>query len=129
MFVERRKFPRVNVRYEVKIICEGTIILGKPQGYTFHTYTEDLSQGGVRVTLEQEVQVGSLVNLELYVNNEKTLPARCKGIVSWTKIIEGTSPPLFYTGIQFLDLESDVGSQIIKGIVNFHLDKNKKPEK
>lgn len=127
MFKERRKFPRVNVRYKLNIICEGTVILGKPQGYTFHTYTENLGEGGTRVILEEELQIGSLVYLELYVTSEKTLPARCKGIVRWVKKInpEGTSPSLFNTGIEFIELESDIGSHIIRDVVNHYLAKNK----
>ncbi|TRZ94982.1 PilZ domain-containing protein [bacterium] len=109
MFKEERKFPRANVKFKIKVICEGTVILGEPQNYTFHTYTESIGEGGVKVILEKELKIASLVKLELFITSKKTFPIKCKGIVVWTQRVnpEGTSPDLFETGIQFIELDKN----------------------
>lgn len=123
-FRERRKFPRAEVKYRINIICEGAVILGEPEDYIFHTYTDNISEGGIRVILEKELKNASLVKLELYVTSRESFPLRCKGIVVWTKKTnpEGTKPDLFYTGIQFMELEKR-DQEIIANIVGRFLGK------
>jgi c-di-GMP-binding flagellar brake protein YcgR len=118
MFKEERKSLRANVKLKIKVICEGTVILGEPQNYTFHTYTESIGEGGVKVILEKELKIASLVKLELFITTKKTLPIQCKGIVVWTRRVnpEGTSPDLFETGIQFIELDKN-DQEVIGNIV------------
>ena len=125
MFKERRKFPRVDIRYKINIICQGAVIMGEPQGFVFHTYTENISESGIRVILEKEVQVASLVKLELYITSRSLSPIRCNGIVVWSKRAnpEGTKPDLFNTGIQFIELDK-ADQDSIGGIVNGYLEDN-----
>ena len=124
MFKERRKFPRANVKYEVNIVCEGSVILGAPKNYSFHTYTENISEGGLKVILEKELETGSLLKLELFLSDSKSMPVKCKGMVVWTKKAnpEGTSPDLFGTGIQFIELNTVSGYTLISGIVKKYLE-------
>ncbi len=132
MFKERRKFSRAHVKYKINIICEGTVILGGPKDYIFHTYTEDIGEGGIKVILEKELVVGSLLKLELFITSKKVLPIECKGMVVWTKKTnpQDTKPDLFATGIQFVDLDgSSFGNQLITNIVNRYLNKIHKIKK
>ncbi|MDD2689027.1 MAG: PilZ domain-containing protein [Candidatus Omnitrophica bacterium] len=119
MFKERRKFPRAEIKYRINIICEGSVILGEPKDFIFHTYTENISEGGIKVVLEKELKTASLVKLELYITTKKSLPIKCKGIVVWSKKTnpEGTKPDLFITGFQFLELEKR-DQDVIGSIVN-----------
>jgi Tfp pilus assembly protein PilZ len=125
MLEERRVFPRAYLKYKINIICEGTVILGGPKDYIFHTYTENIGEGGIKVVLEKELKLGSLLKLELFITSKKMLPIECKGMVVWTKKInpQGTKPDLFATGIKFIELSSSVGGQLITDIVNRYLDK------
>ncbi len=128
MFKERRRFPRADVKYKINIICEGSVIVGGPRDYTFHTHTENIGEGGIKVILEKELIIGSLLKLELFITSKKIMPIRCKGTVIWTKKInpQDTKPDLFDIGIQFLDFDSSFGRQLIADIVNCYLDKTKK---
>ncbi len=125
MLEDRRKFPRVDVKYSVNIICEGTVIIGEPRDYTFHTYTENLSEGGVKVILEQRLKISSLVQLELFIGDKKTPPIKCKGSVVWVDKInpDGTKPDLFATGIQFVDFRSHIDQESIGNLVRHFLGK------
>lgn len=127
MLKERRKFPRAEIKYRINIICEGSVILGEPKNFIFHTYTENIGEGGIKVILEKELKTASLVKLELYITTKKSLPIKCKGIVVWSKKAnpEGTRPDLFITGFQFLELEKR-DQEVIGNIVNRFLEKNRK---
>jgi c-di-GMP-binding flagellar brake protein YcgR len=127
---EKRKFPRANVKYQINVICSGEVIQGRPQYYTFHTYTENISEGGIRVILEKEVKAGSLVKLELFISDKESLPIKCNGVVIWTKKTnpEGTKPDLFHTGIQFTNLTNPVYRKLLKDVISYYLD-NKSEDK
>lgn len=125
MSEERRQFPRVSVKYQINVICSGEVIQGEPQHYVFHTYTENISEGGIRFILEKEVKAGSLVNLELFISDKESLPIKCTGVVAWTKKAnpEGTKPDLYHMGIQFTDLTNPVYRKLLKEVINYYLDK------
>ena len=124
MFKERRKFPRAIVKYGIKIICHGAVLLGEPADYVFHTYTENMSEVGINVILEKKLKTASLVKLELYISSKESLPLRSNGLVTWTKKVnpKGTKPDLFATGIKFLDLP-EFGQEIISTLVQKVLNK------
>ncbi len=127
MLKERRKFLRAEIKYKINIICEGSVILGEPRDYIFHTHTENISEGGIKVFLEKELKTASLVKLELYITSKKSLPIRCKSIVVWTKKAnpEGTKPDLFNTGFEFMELEKR-DQEVIGNIVNRFLENKSK---
>ena len=124
MFVERRKFPRVNIKYPINVICTGEVMQGHPQYYIFHTYTENMSKGGIMIMLEKEVKAGSLVELELFITDKESLPIKCNGFIIWTKKAnpEGTKPDLFNTGIQFADLTNPIYRKLLEDVISCHLD-------
>lgn len=76
-------------------------------------YTEDISAGGVKVTIHQELKVLSLINLEIYV---KLRPIVCKGKVVWVKRRESEfldGEIFFDIGIEFQDLSLE-GKEAVK---------------
>jgi len=117
MFKERRKYPRADIKARVNIICILKVILSGPE-VTFRTHTENISEEGIKVILEEELTPGTLVKIQLYLNNEKTMPIECKGQIIWTKKVNpvGTAPDLFVTGIQLIDLNG-LNRQLISSLV------------
>lgn len=116
MGVERRRFPRADLKYKINVICDGTVIPGGPNDYTFHTYSENISVGGLKVILERELSVATLVSLEIFIT--PVAPVVCKGIIVWTKKVNpsGTNPDLFETGMQFIELD-EMGQGIIRDVI------------
>ena len=113
---ERRRYPRVRLKYKITIICEGKVLFGLPENYIFHTFTENLSEIGVMVKLEQRLKDASIIRLRLFVTEKA--PFECKGSVAWTKKAnpENTKPDVFETGIQFIEL-GDVEQRIIANLI------------
>lgn len=130
MLVERRKFPRANIKYPINVICTGEVMQGRPQYYIFRTYTENMNKDGIKVMLEKEVKAGSLVELELFITDRESLPIKCNGVIIWTQKAnpEGTKPDLFHTGIQFTDLTNPIYLKLLGDVISYHLD-NKSEEK
>jgi hypothetical protein len=90
---EKRKFKRGDVYVRVFSV--------NPQG-VLGAYTENFSAGGMRATFDQELPVDSVINLEIYLQEEPTM---CKGKVVWIKKIDLPKQPgvyLYDTGIEFL---------------------------
>lgn len=131
MSEEKRKFTRVDAKYQINVICTGEVIQGNPQSYIFHTYTENISEGGIMAVLEKEVKAGSLVKLELFVTDKESLPIKCNGVVIWTKKVnpEGTKPDLFHTGIQFTDLTNPVYRKLLGDVISYYLDDKSEDKK
>jgi c-di-GMP-binding flagellar brake protein YcgR len=123
MSEERRRYPRADVKYRINVICTGEVIKGQPQNYIFHTYTENISEGGTRLVLEKEIKPGSLVSLELFVSDKESLPVKCNGVVIWSKKAnpESTKPDLFHMGIQFTDLKNPIYLKLVRDVINFYL--------
>jgi len=122
MQTERRKYPRAKLKYQITIMCEGKVLLGVPEGFVFHTFSEDLSQAGVKVKLEQQLRDASIVKLSLFIT--KKFPFECHGSVIWTKKVnpKGTQPDIFETGIQFIALD-EIEQKIIGNLVKSFIKK------
>lgn len=99
MFTEKREFPRGN------FFCKITAIFGE-RLLVFNSYTENISEGGLKVFLEEKLHVSTIVDLELFlVENEP--PIKCKGELVWVNEIiskETEREPLFDTGIKFSEI-------------------------
>jgi Tfp pilus assembly protein PilZ len=128
---EKRKFPRVNAKYQINVICVGEVVKGTPQNYIFHTYTENISQGGIKVILEKEVKVGSSVKLELFITDKESLPVSCNDVVIWSRKAnpEGTKPNIFHTGIQFVDLTNPIYCKLLTDMISYYLDNKSEGKK
>lgn len=102
---ERRKFPRIKVKYKIIIVCEGKVLYGAPEDYVFHTVTDNLCEAGLMVKLERRLSEAAIVKLSLFITED--IPLKCKGSVAWTKKVnpENTKPDIFETGIRFIELD------------------------
>ena len=117
---ERRKHFRVALKHKITIICEGKVLFGAPEDYVFHTFSENLSEVGVMVKLEQKLSDAAIVKLKLFVTEKA--PFECKGSIAWTKKVnpEGTKPDIFETGILFIELdytEQEIISNLVKSFI------------
>ncbi|MFA5199463.1 MAG: PilZ domain-containing protein [Candidatus Omnitrophota bacterium] len=131
MVEERRRSPRVSVKCQINVICTGEVIEGNPKSYIFHTYTQNISEGGINIILEKEIKTGSLIDLELFITDKESLPIKCRGSVVWSKKVnpQGTSPDLFQAGIKFLDLTSSVYRKLLSEVIRYYLNKESEDKK
>ena len=133
--VERRRFPRAKLR------CR--IIVFSPHQRTITSYTENIGMGGVRVSIEEKLELFSLVGLELFIPlhnypfikegeggcgdnlltgstlREKSI--RCEGRVVWVvekPNISSLQLPLFDTGFEFHKIEEEDRRVIEKLVEN-----------
>jgi len=87
--IDRRRFIRIKFPFTIHLYPTGEPPIS--------AYTEDISAGGIKVTVHQELKVSSLVNLEVYV---KLRPIVCKGKVIWINKLESE----FLEGEIFFDI-------------------------
>jgi hypothetical protein len=81
------------------------------------SHTENLSEGGLRVMLEEKLSPFTVVGIELYV--DKGRPVKCKGKVAWVKDIFNPiarEAILYDTGIKFIEL-NDFDKNYLKKII------------
>lgn len=94
--MERRKFPRAS--FPCKIIVEAPLRL-------MTSYTQNIGEGGVRVILEEKLEVYEPVSLELFFSRENSV--KCKGRIVW--VVEKFNPientaVTFDTGVEFTNI-------------------------
>ena len=94
--LEKRRFVRA------KFPCK--IIVYPPCEHVIISHTEDISAGGVRVIISDNLDISSLVGLEIYL---KEKPIACKGRVVW--VVEKANSAsdkssMFDTGIEFYEI-------------------------
>jgi c-di-GMP-binding flagellar brake protein YcgR len=70
--IDRRRFVRIKFPFTIHVYTAG-----EPP---ITAYTEDISEGGAKVTIHQNIALSSLVNLEIYL---KLRPINCQGKVIW----------------------------------------------
>ncbi len=91
---DRRRAPRIV--FPCKIMISSPVRL-------FSSHTENVSEGGIRVMLEEKLPPMTAVGIELFFEKER--PLKCNGRVVWIKDIinpvEGR-PVMFDTGIKFI---------------------------
>lgn len=97
--VNRRRFIRVDFPF--------TIHITPSEDEAVSTYTEDISEGGVKVFIAEKLKTSSIVILAIYLEPR---PIVCKGRVIWAKkrvsdFIEGEV--FFDTGIEFYEIKEE----------------------
>lgn len=95
---ERREFSRVD--FPCKILASSPVRL-------ITTHTENISEGGIQIIIEEKLTPYSIVGLELFFEKDK--PIKGKGKVAWVreKINPlGNEAILYDTGIKFIDLST-----------------------
>ncbi len=88
---EKRRFKRANFACKIYIL---TVPL-----HTIECRTENIGAGGVRVIIDEELPVSSLVGIELYLSQE---PIKSRGRIVW--VVEkkvSYQKDKFDTGIEF----------------------------
>jgi hypothetical protein len=113
-----RKYIRVNVKSLVVIKCDVRLDTGNNEKREFHTYTQNLSEDGMNILLDEELHSLDMVELKLYLTG-RLKPTECKGQVVWSKAIspELVVPRIFSIGIKFIELDY-VGRETIKKLVS-----------
>lgn len=113
---EKRRFVRGD------FFCK--IIISTPKQRELISHTENIAEGGVRVILEEELEVNSMVDLEIYISK---MPIVGRGRVAWVVPEKNpiTGEALLYdTGIEFFGI-SDEDRLVIKNIVDAIVEGNK----
>ena len=115
---EKRQFPRAKVVTLAVIRCDILANIGNKKTREFHTHTENISEGGVNVILDEELRNPAAVELKLYLTGKIT-PIECNGQVAWSKAISppGVEPGIFSTGIKFTELNSEA-KEAIRDIIS-----------
>lgn len=95
---EKRRFIRYNFPYTITII--------PAQKKALSAYTEDISEGGVKVIIKEQLNMNSLVDLKIFLAQ---VPIAGRGKIRWVIKKENKlqeDEPIYYfdTGIEFLDL-------------------------
>ena len=106
---EKRKVLRINLP------CR--IIIYIPQKQIVDTVINNISEGGVGFTLLRELEISSIIGLEIY--EIKKDPIVCRGQVRWVNLIESTylrGRILFNIGVQFSQIDNQ-DLQAIKKLV------------
>ncbi|MFH1411145.1 MAG: PilZ domain-containing protein [Candidatus Omnitrophota bacterium] len=107
-----RKFPRVNYRCRILICKNG-------EEKIFDANTENIGQGGVCVSLPNDVGMFERVGVELFLG-EGGSPVKCKGKVVW--VVKGHGSAVggevaYDTGVEFTDLDRK-DRERIEGLIN-----------
>jgi len=106
---ERRRYSRAE--FPCKIFVGAPIRL-------LHSHTENISEGGIKVILEEKLRPFTIVGLEIFVDKEK--PIKCKGKVIWVKERVNPlerKPVSFETGIEFIEI-ADCDREYIRKLVD-----------
>ncbi|MFH1504938.1 MAG: PilZ domain-containing protein [Candidatus Omnitrophota bacterium] len=98
---EKRRFVRAN--FDCKIIIH------TPKEHIIISHTENIGVGGVRVFVDEKLNISSEVGLEIYLGQS---PISCKGKIAW--VVERADR--FDTGIEFLEI-SEKDERVISNIV------------
>lgn len=72
--IDRRRFIRVEFPFTIHIYQNKKLAIS--------AYTEDISEGGVKVTIKESLPVGAAAELEIYVRED---PISCKGKIVWSQ--------------------------------------------
>ncbi len=106
--IEKRRFVRAQFPCAIKI-------------YTFHehiitTHTENISAGGVRVIIEEKLEIASTVGLQVQIRD---YTVSCKGRIVW--VVDKRSPykqGIGYhdTGIEFYEIK-DADVKVINAAI------------
>jgi len=112
---ESRKSTRFDLTSLVVIRCDVRTSSSDMQAHEFHTHSENISEDGINVILDQELRRLAPVELKLYLTG-RVAPVDCSGQVMWSKIVSpaGVEPALFATGIKFVGMDAETKEAVRK---------------
>lgn len=95
---ERRKYIRLGASVKIKytILSSGSTSL--------ETYSKDLSLGGIRIEIREQIQPKTMLELEMMLPNEEEW-LKTKGEVVWQEQVIKKGKVLSETGIKFLEMD------------------------
>jgi len=102
---EKRRFVRANLP------CK--IIIYTPKEHIIITHTENIGAGGVRVIIDENLSISSVVGLEIFLDDK---PIECEGRVVWVidkKEAELATTNRYDTGIEFYKISDND-----RGVIN-----------
>jgi c-di-GMP-binding flagellar brake protein YcgR len=97
--IEKRRFVRANFPCKIAI--------STPTKHTIITHTENIGAGGVRVIIDEELDISLMVGLEIHLNNEMI---KSEARIVWAIEAKKTSADekLHYdTGIEFYKIDEE----------------------
>ena len=99
-FVERRRFPRLNVSVDIEYS-----ILKKESLHGNESITKNISAGGICLIVYEDVKVGSLLDLKINIS-EINYSINVKGKVIWSSSfsIGSDQRDRYDLGIEFTDI-------------------------
>ncbi len=114
---ERRSIDRLNISLQVKYFANGTALA---------TQSADISARGIRLLLDEKIEKGSPLRMEIKLPDEECL-VKASGEVVWSeesKEDEKISPKrLFNTGIKFSRFHNSDNEKLFTFIRNLHAQK------
>ncbi len=117
---ERRKFVRLGASVKIRYMV-------LPSGSTNPgTYSKDLSVGGIRFEISEQIQPKTVLELEIMLPNEEEW-LKTRGEVVWQEQVVRTGKVLNETGIRFLDMDIKCKiklNQYLSGLVRNAVDKS-----
>lgn len=92
---EKRRFIRQRFPY--------TVFISIPEKKEISTYTEDISEGGVKVIIKEKLDIFSTVNLKIHLEKD---PLICQGKIRWVmkkinELLDDKTTIFYDTGIEF----------------------------
>lgn len=105
---ERRRFPRINRKIQVKYRVTGS----GPLPVSGEGETRNVSRGGVRIHLDERLPIGTVLELEMRFPFSP-VPFAAKGLVVWVDDhtdAEGRFP----AGVRFTEVTMDGGDMVAR---------------
>jgi len=106
---ERRKFARLDLALNIsyRVIERDPTPPVDPR----ETISSDISMGGVRLMMPSRIENGTMLELEIYLGEDDSVPIKAEGEVVWQSRISKTS---FETGVMIKDMASDNKSRFMR---------------
>ena len=98
---DRRKFRRLKTPVFYRPV--GLSLLRRLRGKEDRERAVDISLGGVRIYSDDELQVGSRLELDLFLPDDTTLAT--KAVVVWVHPMPEGSPARYDVGVRFDDMD------------------------
>jgi len=109
---ERRKFRRLKAPVFYRPV--GLSFLRRLRGKDDRERAIDISLGGVRIFSDDELKVGSRLELDLFLPDDTTLAT--KAVVVWVHALPAGSPAKFDVGVRF-DAMDDADQQRLSHVL------------
>ena len=112
---EKRRYIRLDTRLKI------TYTIVQQERSSRVTETEDISGGGIRIFLMEQLPVGTLIRLTIHLPQDPT-PVSCTGKVVWNEEFY-ISPPeqkegkVVEAGVEFTEIDPKDRDRIIKYVI------------